>query len=326
MCRLRIIATALLALAPLAGAAQEYGLTDQQRRRVHLPYVRAATECLARVIASSQEALDLARTGRWHDAISAVPGVCRVEVGDMVRAHDRLYGPGTGDNFLKGAYLDDLPRALSTRLKSALQQPAVNPRDLIDGRLADYLTAPVLDCALGLIVDMAETTESADAIASAVGSLCSNKVDEAIASGVNLLRANGQILPGSPLDGVRDELRSTIHKRLLMHAVLTRTALRKGKTDGRATEEPASATQPVAPERLTIRKPEECLKEVSSLREGRIVDQENLISTMLDLCRPEIENAARSAFLADPSTPLEEARTSAAAQALASAKRIVGVP
>jgi hypothetical protein len=45
---------------------------------------------------------------------------------------------------------------------------------------------------------------------------------------------------------------------------------------------------------------------------------------MLDLCRPEIENAARSAFLADPSTPLEEARRSAAAQALAEARTIVG--
>jgi hypothetical protein len=56
------------------------------------------------------------------------------------------------------------------------------------------------------------------------------------------------------------------------------------------------------------------------------MDQESLISTMLDVCRPEIENAARPAFLADPSAPLKEAQRSAAAQTLALDKSIVGAP
>jgi hypothetical protein len=36
------------------------------------------------------------------------------------------------------------------------------------------------------------------------------------------------------------------------------------------------------------------------LREGKLVEQEKLVSMMLDICRPEIENVAGSEFLDDP--------------------------
>jgi hypothetical protein len=65
------------------------------------------------------------------------------------------------------------------------------------------------------------------------------------------------------------------------------------------------------------------LKDASSLREGQLVDQEKLISMMLDICRPEIENAARVKFLADPNQSLADLRTQALESAVRYAKVLV---
>ncbi len=92
-------------------------LTEQQKRRLHLPYVRAATDCYARTIASNNAALDLAVQGRWYDALSATNNACNAPAAAMIEIHDRLYGAGTGTTFFRGPYLEDLPRAIGTRLK-----------------------------------------------------------------------------------------------------------------------------------------------------------------------------------------------------------------
>jgi hypothetical protein len=47
---------------------------------------------------------------------------------------------------------------------------------------------------------------------------------------------------------------------------------------------------------------------------------------MLDLCRPEIESAARAAYLQNPSSTLVAERQRAAADAINEAKQIVAVP
>ena len=46
-------------------------LTEQQKCRLHLPYIRAATDCVAREIAASPTALDHAAWGDWPRAYKA---------------------------------------------------------------------------------------------------------------------------------------------------------------------------------------------------------------------------------------------------------------
>jgi hypothetical protein len=59
------------------------------------------------------------------------------------------------------------------------------------------------------------------------------------------------------------------------------------------------------------------------LREGKLVEQEKLVSMMLDICRPEIENVAGSEFLDDPTRQLGDLRTKSLERALEYAKNII---
>src|SRR5690348_14360720 len=91
-------------------------LTEAQKRKMLLPYIRAVTDCVARGIGTNQTAMYYARQDRWPDAIKNMSGSCREEAVPLIEAHDRLYGAGTGQVFFNGPYIADLPRALSARL------------------------------------------------------------------------------------------------------------------------------------------------------------------------------------------------------------------
>jgi len=94
------------------------GQTEAERRRAHLPYVRAATDCTATSIANSEAAMRLAAVGRWSEAINSVFDICKPQYLQLMSSHDRIYGSG-GAAFFAGPYINDLPRALSTRLVPA---------------------------------------------------------------------------------------------------------------------------------------------------------------------------------------------------------------
>jgi uncharacterized protein YgiM (DUF1202 family) len=53
--------------------------------------------------------------------------------------HDRIYGQGTGQAFLRGDYLDDLPRAVGERIKVVVLRRIVQKSNAISGSNA---TAP----------------------------------------------------------------------------------------------------------------------------------------------------------------------------------------
>ncbi|MFC1459597.1 hypothetical protein ACETIH_23440 [Microvirga arabica] len=329
MSRLRVLATAFLALAPLAGAAQEYGLTDQQRRRLHLPYVRAATDCLARAIAVDIPALDNARNGQWYEALIAVQGICRPVLVDMVREHDRLYGPGTGDVFFKGPYVADLPRALLGRLKAAIEQRAQGLARLEDERrqraaaaqkVQELLRDRLYDCTTKQLIGLVSSAEPAEVLADAALTICSQELDQAVHAGIELVKAGETAVADTTLQIMEKEMRVTARREVMTNAVQVRAAANASSQKPRENTALEQAPVTSAP----MQSPEDCLKAAGTIREGKLVDQEKLVSMMLDLCRPEIENAARSAFLSDSRTSLDEARRSAAAEALASAKRIVG--
>lgn len=118
---MRALIVTALAIGTVSGASAQ---TETERRRAHLPFVRAATDCIARSIAANDTALGHGAAGRWGDATSIVFEICRPQLQQMVNAHDQIYGGG-GIDFFRNAYTNDLPRALSTRLQADIQRRAV---------------------------------------------------------------------------------------------------------------------------------------------------------------------------------------------------------
>jgi hypothetical protein len=60
--------------------------------------------------------------------------------------------------------------------------------------------------------------------------------------------------------------------------------------------------------------------------QGKVWDQDKIIGVMIELCRPEIETAARAAFLNNPASTLDAERQKAVAGAIIDAKQIVATP
>jgi hypothetical protein len=114
---------ALAAIVFTLSATGSFAQTEAQKRRAHLPYVKAATDCFANGILANETAMRHAEAGRWYDALSAVQ-TCGFAVRQMVTQHDLIYGGG-GEDFFKGPYVADLPRAISARVKPELERRAL---------------------------------------------------------------------------------------------------------------------------------------------------------------------------------------------------------
>jgi len=308
-----------------------YGLTEAQKRRLHLPYVRAATDCYARAIASNVAALDMAREGRWYDALTATQGVCTQPLLAMAREHDRIYGAGTGVEFFKGPYVADLPRALSTRLKGDIERrtaelaradEAKRKRLETANRTRDLLRDRMYDCTSRELAELVQSSEAAEVLATAAMTICRREVEQALDAAIEVYLADGGT--GS-IPEFREQLRRTVRTNVVTNAVQARAAVNKPQP---SSTEKVAATPPQTQSGAAgiLRTTDECLQVASKAREGQFVEVEKLISLMLDLCRPEIEAAARSAFLADPATPLAKARENALEAALTRAKSVVSAP
>ena len=98
--------------------------TEGQKREFNRSYVQAATDCIARAIAADNAAMGHALGERWSEAVAATGATCRDPLARMTVQHDRLYGEGTGDAFLKDTYFVDLPRALLLRLTPEFERRA----------------------------------------------------------------------------------------------------------------------------------------------------------------------------------------------------------
>ena len=68
-----------------------------------------------------------------------------------------------------------------------------------------------------------------------------------------------------------------------------------------------------------------CLNTANTVYSKTIADKANLIQSMVELCRPEIESKARATFLATPSMQLQEARSQTLKQAAEFSESIIGV-
>lgn len=119
-------ALAALMLMTLPAHAQN-AASEAEKRKAVLPYIRAATSCVANAVRQSEAALNYARRQDWLGALSHSGWVdrCNKELGDLIEWHDHYYGTG-GWEFVKGPYVGDLPRAIEKRIKPELEAIAAN--------------------------------------------------------------------------------------------------------------------------------------------------------------------------------------------------------
>jgi hypothetical protein len=100
------------------GVSAPTQMSNRQKDVALLPFVRQATDCIIqRVSAHPHYSADL-RADQINDLIVDSMAACVRPVRAMMDAHDRMYGPGSGEAFLLGPYLDVLPAAVVGQVKA----------------------------------------------------------------------------------------------------------------------------------------------------------------------------------------------------------------
>ena len=93
-------------------------LSLQQRDAATQAYVRSATDCIARTVASDTRFRKDNPASNLGDLIVESMPKCLDPVRAMIAAYDRYFGEGSGEDFFVGPYLDVLPDAVVHRIKS----------------------------------------------------------------------------------------------------------------------------------------------------------------------------------------------------------------
>lgn len=354
LARFAVAVCALFATVEAHAQADVSALTEAQKRKIHLPYVRAATNCISQALLMAPDAVRLAKQGQWADALWALPkGQCDAELSTLIGTHDQLYGAGTGQTFFAGPYISDLPRALGSRLKGeferlaaseareiaarqqevARQEAAKRARIEEADRVASLYRDKMYECTTNQIVKLVTSSEGAEVLATAALTICSDEVANAAKAGTAKIRME---YPDADAVSLRAEIETAIRKNVVTTAVQAKAALNTPRQQVASEPAPAPvtpvvatppqvATAPVnagpAPAASPVR---ECLRTMAKAREGKFVNREDLVKAMLDLCRPEIEGAARSAFLKDDKASLEQTRDKTLQEALHEAREVVG--
>ena len=83
-----------------------------------LPLVQRATDCIVRQVSSDPRYAGDIGSDEINQLIIDSITACARPVQAMIRAHDRMYGDGSGEAFLLGPYLDVLPAAVVKQVKA----------------------------------------------------------------------------------------------------------------------------------------------------------------------------------------------------------------
>ena len=98
--------------------------------------VKAATDCVAAAALNNPQITTLYQENRLREVTDWVvlrSSACDNPLNAMRLLHDRIYGQGTGRTFLRGDYLDDLPRAVGERIKVEVLRRIVQKSNEIRG-------------------------------------------------------------------------------------------------------------------------------------------------------------------------------------------------
>jgi hypothetical protein len=88
-------------------------LSAEQKNAALQPYLRTATECVAKTVVADPRFGDRKSAGNFADLIVDSMPSCAEPMRAMIDAYDRYFGEGSGETFFMGPYLDVLPTAVS---------------------------------------------------------------------------------------------------------------------------------------------------------------------------------------------------------------------
>lgn len=89
-----------------------------QKDAALLPHIKSATECIIRKVERDPRFNAAIRPDQVNDLIVDSIASCAKPVRAMIDAHDSMYGKGSGEAFLLGPYLDVLPSAVVTQVRT----------------------------------------------------------------------------------------------------------------------------------------------------------------------------------------------------------------
>ena len=98
------------------------------RSELEIASIKAASDCIAAAALNNPNITTLYRENRLKEATNWIvlqSKACANQLTAMRLLHEQLYGRGTGQAFLFGPYLDDLPRAVRERIHADVQNRIV---------------------------------------------------------------------------------------------------------------------------------------------------------------------------------------------------------
>jgi hypothetical protein len=298
--------------------AQRPFVDERASRAAVVPYVRAATGCIARVVLTHPRLLELYRANNFDALIAFAAPSCRSELATMSAMHDRFYYPGKGNEFLRGPYAADLPRAINQRIKGEVAKREAARR--FDSAAREHALEKahktLNDCLLRETALMLGSTESADTVAGAAITLCRSGV-EAVQKAIvdNLVAKFGRA------DGVDPEdIRNRIHKarREELIAVIIRARSASVPTQH------SSATTPMGDLSQHTGRVVECIKTAGQALRSKLTPTDTKVSAVLEVCRAEIEGEGRARFLSKLVDTLDEGRLRSFVRAKEQAQKVIG--
>lgn len=321
-------------------------LSEGQKRRILRPFVVTASDCIARTALLQPDIIEAYRSLNLQPAIAAAWRPCGSELRQVAAEHDRLHGSGTGLAFLQGPYSDDLPRAVRTRIKDEVERRIIAADAAEAERKADQARREarhieavaqaenvanaarerVYACTDAELRKLVSSAETADNLATAAMTLCRREVTEAVDTRVEVGNIKSGYTPAeTELRPIRENLRRSVRESVLTSAVQVKAAANNSAPAQTVGPKPptsspsgpvVASTVPAAPLSAPARPKVsaalgECFQLTNTAQKGKLINREALLRAMLELCRPEIELAARSAYLADSSSITLEQRREA---------------
>lgn len=98
-------------------------LSVAERQVKLLPAIARATDCILRRIGDDPRYRTDLRPGEINDLIADSLRGCARPLQALIETHDRMYGPGSGEAFLLGPFLDVLPSAVVRQVKARTRSP-----------------------------------------------------------------------------------------------------------------------------------------------------------------------------------------------------------
>jgi hypothetical protein len=175
---------------------------DAAARKAVVPYIRAATDCMANAMRVDPAFADAAIANDLSPLRSNAFKVCTEPMVSMIIAHDTAYNQGKGMEFLKGPYSDDLDRALRVRLGEEMvrirlrkleEEKAKEQEFAAKKARADELITKAYDCVWNELKVMLLAKETSEDVSNAAITLCRLERDAAISEIMSAFKLSGNL-------------------------------------------------------------------------------------------------------------------------------------